>query len=246
MKKTLTTLLLFSLIYLRGFSQTFVVMDTNNNNYSNAVMDIYLPANSTNTTELLVKNTSSTTDTFKVVRTLQYIDALDATQFCWGGLCYGTTTNTSFQSLACPTNSTINFVGGGFHAVFNSGPACIIRLVHYKFYNIHNASDSTGITLRYICSTGIKEESKVEGNLSSIYPNPVSSSSIINYTLDVTAKHAKITVSDILGKEVKQIPLNEKQGNVQINSNEFEAGVYFYSLKVDDKIITTKKLIITK
>ncbi len=244
MKKIITIVCLLSFSVF-GYSQNFVLYDTILNDVSNTTMNINIEVSTSNITEILVKNTAASTDTFKVFRTVINIDALDQTQFCWGGLCYGSTTNTSNLSLACPQNDTIDFIGNGFHAVFVAGTECVTRQVHYRFYNIHNLADSVGITLQYNCVTGINEVAAVGGSVSDAYPNPVASSSLINYKLDAKAQKAKFVFYDVLGKVVKQITVADKEGSEKINHNDFEAGIYFYSFVVDDKIIATKKLVVS-
>ena len=245
MKKTITTICLFCISFF-GFSQTYVLMDSLFNVVTGTIMDINMPANTTNITEILVKNTAATTDTFKVHRTVMNIDALDQTQFCWGGLCYGSTTNTSNLSLACPYNDTIDFLGNGVHAVFVAGPECVTRLVHYNFFNIHNPADTAGVTLRYLCTTaGINEHSDQLGSVSAAFPNPITSSSSIKYKLEENAKQGKLIFYDVLGKVIKQIVLSGKEGTEKISTNDFDAGIYFYTFLVDDKIISTKKLVIS-
>jgi hypothetical protein len=49
----------------------------------------------------------------------------------------------------------------------------------------------------------------------------------------------------MLGKMVKQLVLDEKQGVAKINVSDLNSGVYFYSFLVDEKAIVTKKLVVS-
>ncbi len=244
MKKTAITLIFCSCIIF-GYSQNIVLLDTNKNVISNTVFDIPIESNSSVALEILVKNAGSIADTIKVVRNIYTKDAADQTQFCWGGLCYLAATNISNLSLIIDPGDTVNYVENGFDATFTTGSACVTRLVHYKFYNIHNFSDSTGITLRYLCTTGLDDIANKGGIISNIYPNPAHSFVSVNYDINESDSKYGIIFYDILGKAVKVVDLNEKQGTAKINVTDLNAGIYFYSFLVDGKIISTKKLVIS-
>ena len=245
MKKIFTSLSLLSCI-IYGYSQNIVLLDDNINVISNTIVDINIAINSNSTKEILVKNAALFSDTIKVVRTIYTVDGADLTQFCWGGLCYLYTTNTSSLSLTIPSGDTVNFAqGNGFHAIFNAGAACVTRYVHYKFYNMHNYSDSTGVTLRYLCATGVDELSKESGVIGDAYPNPTNSLVSIKYNVNEFSEKGQLVFYDMLGKSVKKITLNDKQGEAKINVADLNAGIYFYTLMVNDKAISTKKLVIS-
>ena len=245
MKKITTALsLLLSIVY--GYSQNIVLLDDNKNVISNTIVDVSIAPSSNSTLELLVKNSGSSPDTIKVVRTIYSVDGADQTQFCWGGLCYLYTTNTSSLSLTIAPGDTVNYAQNGFHAIFNAGTASVTRLIHYKFYNMHNYSDSTGVTLRYLSPAGINELSEESGILANAYPNPANSLISVKYDINGASEKGKIIFYDMLGKSVKEIILNDKQGIAKINISDLNAGIYFYTLMTDDKAISTKKLVVSR
>lgn len=245
MKKIATTLCLISLVIF-GYSQNIVLMDDDHNVISNTTVDISIDSSTNTVTEILVKNAGSIADTIKVVRTIYSVDPSDQTQFCWGGLCYLPATSVSNLTTVIAPGDTIDFLEDGFHAIFNSGTSCVTRSVHYKFYNVNNFSDSTGITLRYLCSTGVNELMKVGGNISSGYPNPANSMVSFKYDLKEFSEKAEIKFYNMLGRSVKEVILTDKQGVTKINVMDMDAGIYFYSFIVDDKIISTKKMVISR
>lgn len=245
MRKIATTLYLLSSVIF-GYSQNIVLLNDNKNIISNTIVDINIASSSGATDEILIKNVSLIPDTLKVIRTIYSVDAGDQTQFCFGGLCYSFTTDVSNLSLIIAPGDTVDFSENGFHSIFNSGTSCVTRSVHYKFYNIHNFSDSTGVTLRYLCSTGIDELLHGGGVISAAYPNPANSLVSIKYDVNELSQKSKIIFYNMLGKSVKEIILNDKQGTVKINVGDLNAGIYFYTFMVDDKIISTKKMVINR
>jgi hypothetical protein len=79
------------------------------------------------------------------------------------------------------------------------------------------------------------------------YPNPVDYSTTVKYTLPQTFYSAKITITDSSGKVYKQIPLSHTgTGQITIDAKNLYAGVYFYSLYVDNTPVDTKKMILKK
>ncbi len=245
MKKITTTLCLI-LYIVYGYGQNIVLLNDNKNVISNTTMDINIASSSSAAIEILVKNAALIPDTIKVIRSIYTIDTADQTQFCWGGLCYLYTTNISSLALTIAPGDTVNFAqDNGFHAIFSAGAACVTRLVHYKFYNTHNFSDSTGVTLRYLCATEVGELSKEGGMIGNAYPNPANSIVSIKYDVNESST-SKIIFYDMLGKSVKEIILNGKQGTAKINVGDLNAGIYFYKLMVDNKTIATKKMIINR
>ncbi|MDQ3048858.1 MAG: T9SS type A sorting domain-containing protein [Bacteroidota bacterium] len=248
MKKIFTTLCLISSAYFAG-AQTIVLLDEAMNVVSNTIIDIPMTVSSNHNEEILSYNPTASDETQKVLRTIYTVDPADQTQFCWGGLCYGFSTNLSSLSATIPTMDTISFnqsPGMGFHAIFNSSAVTGTRVVHYKFYDTTNPNDTVGVTLRYNIVAGINDESKANGSISNAFPNPSSTTIAIKYDLNEFATEGKIVFHDMLGKAVKEIVLNDKQGTAKVNVSEMNAGIYFYTFMVNDKVLSTKKLVISK
>jgi hypothetical protein len=44
---------------------------------------------------------------------------------------------------------------------------------------------------------------------------------------------------------VKEVAIADKQGIAKLNVSDLNAGIYFYSIIVDNKQVTTKKLIVS-
>ncbi len=75
-----------------------------------------------------------------------------------------------------------------------------------------------------------------------IYPNPFTSSAILNVESDVKDLQFTFTVYDILGKQVMQ---NNHLGTTSvINRENLDAGVYFYKIENKQQILKSGKLII--
>jgi len=78
-------------------------------------------------------------------------------------------------------------------------------------------------------------------------PNPFSSNTEIKCYLPETTQQAAIYVYNLQGIELKAYPLSQAGLNtVIVNGSELPAGMYLYTLIVDNQIIDTKRMILTK
>lgn len=80
------------------------------------------------------------------------------------------------------------------------------------------------------------------------YPNPFNSETSVYYSIPYNAQ-VKIIVYDNLGKELS-ILLDEYKLSgkykLRMNASQFQSGVYYYSLHVDNKLIKNYKLVLIK
>ena len=108
-------------------------------------------------------------------------------------------------------------------------------------------------SLSQCCSnySGSKSETTLSGiadamRLDQNVPNPADGSTTISYYIPARISQATIQVSDLSGKIVKSFALYTGLGTVTIQANELPAGSYVYSLMVNDKMIASHKMEITK
>lgn len=77
-------------------------------------------------------------------------------------------------------------------------------------------------------------------------PNPFNSETVIKYYIPKSITSAYIYIYDLQGKEMKSVVLEQKgNGYIIINSSELYAGMFVYTLIVDNKIIDSKRMILT-
>jgi hypothetical protein len=95
------------------------------------------------------------------------------------------------------------------------------------------------VTAKITSPTGIADIALGSATLLQNAPNPFKSMTTISYQL--SGEKGKLTVQDLTGKLVKEIPLNQRSGIVAIQGN-LNAGVYFYSLWENGAIIDSKRM----
>jgi hypothetical protein len=96
-------------------------------------------------------------------------------------------------------------------------------------------------------TTSINENLQIDKEITlGNYPNPFRSFTTINFQTNISG-HTKLTVSDVLGRNVKILLDEYKQkGNysIQLNRKELPSGTYFYQLKTGEISLTKKMMII--
>ena len=100
-----------------------------------------------------------------------------------------------------------------------------------------------GFSVSYLSSSvGVNELEKVGFTLGQNVPNPFTSGSAISYQLANDAKSVMFTVTDVMGRVVSSEKAASTIGAHTVNIGSFAAGVYYYSLNVDGKVITKKMI----
>ncbi len=90
------------------------------------------------------------------------------------------------------------------------------------------------------------EEVSLDFDLSQNYPNPFNPSTIISYSIPKQS-NVSLKVYDILGKEVAELVNTEKPAGsyeVDFNAENLSSGIYFYTLKTNNSVLTKKMMLI--
>lgn len=96
------------------------------------------------------------------------------------------------------------------------------------------------------CTVGIDELDSYDNIHFSVYPNPTENNASIQ--TDLTAIHpidqAKIIITDITGRVVREIVLQQIIGSYELNTSEMNSGMYQLQLNIEGKNVRTIKLIV--
>jgi hypothetical protein len=79
-------------------------------------------------------------------------------------------------------------------------------------------------------------------------PNPFNISTTITYQLADNALNAKICVYNLTGKQLQcyELPATKGENAIEVRASSLQSGMYLYSLIVGDKLIDTKRMILTE
>lgn len=82
--------------------------------------------------------------------------------------------------------------------------------------------------------------------LSQNTPNPSHGTTTIPVEISQYAVSAFIQICNLQGVQVKKVNISDKgKSEVQINTSDMKAGIYMYSLIVDNKLINTRRMIVS-
>ena len=78
-------------------------------------------------------------------------------------------------------------------------------------------------------------------------PNPFSANTEIRFEIPENFTSAKLLIHDMQGAEIKNYSISTKgAGSIIIQGSELPAGMYMYTLLVNNRIVDTQKMILTK
>lgn len=80
----------------------------------------------------------------------------------------------------------------------------------------------------------------------SVYPNPARGQVTVSVSQLVTKNDLKLRLSNIIGREIRTVAMRPEatEGGMSINLSDLPAGMYFYSLVQNDKVLSTKRLVL--
>lgn len=159
----------------------------------------------------------------------------------------------SFNGTELVDVIAVSDTGGTFtpHYYHNDVQGCSL----FK-YEIYDSSDESTIlatvqvrfvhTTSGVCSDVSVAEEFSNNIVMNAFPNPIVNNATIEYELPYMGSSNSLVVYDMLGSIVADFPINSKEGRVNISSDNFKAGVYFYALQIDNETLMSKKLIFSK
>lgn len=78
------------------------------------------------------------------------------------------------------------------------------------------------------------------------YPNPLSTSTKISYSLPIGINTGRIVIYNLQGKEIKSFRVDNTFNELYLSTEDLPSGTYLYSLKTSDAVLETKKMVLIK
>lgn len=171
-----------------------------------------------------------------------YNQLTDDNAICWVA-CYSTSVSVSPQTIIIGggqvTGGTDTFIGHVYpdgDGVNRRGP------ITYVWYDVNNPNDSVAYTVNYEVNGGIGLEEGLFTDFS-VYPNPATSQLNIKYA-GMNGSNITFELVNMVGNKVYSKKLESKSADLKLDISTLPRGVYFYILKSDGKVSTSKKLVI--
>lgn len=241
MKKTLLLILISLLTTTFGFSQSLSLSDANGPITNNGTVIITGSVYSLLISKIYCTNNSASTINVRVKK--EYISLIQGTYntYCWGN-CYDSSLYISGITVPIGAGITdsLNFIGD-----YNGHGIPGASTIKYTFYDDSNPTDEVSVNVQYTATVGL-DELLSDVNFSAAYPNPATNQVSFNYSLPVGISEASIIIRDILGNTVKKSLITNQEGKVVISTKDLTNGLYFSTVIVNDKIFSSRKLIINR
>ncbi|MEM9859036.1 MAG: T9SS type A sorting domain-containing protein [Bacteroidota bacterium] len=220
-----------------SFGQAFKVVSPSSNFKSTIGKQIKAP--------VAIQNISNKPIQLIFKRIDKVIGSSQKNYFCWGTECYESTVDQIPISKRINPGETSEM----FKSILETGLVAGISTVKYLIYDRDNPSEAIEYEINYTVEEDLASNtvfSSSEMMINEIYPNPVREFAIIDYTIHNEDVEAKIVLHNVLGSVVGEYELSYFETKLKINTEEFNPGVYFYTLHLDNDGVLTKKLIIRK
>ncbi|MBN4065845.1 T9SS type A sorting domain-containing protein [Candidatus Amoebophilus asiaticus] len=114
-------------------------------------------------------------------------------------------------------------------------------------------SDSTGgiegtgaLNVNKLCGITSLQEKGINNSELTVYPNPFTISTTIQYTLAQFSNNVFLYLYGITGKEIYYSRMTSQNGKIELNSSQLTPGTYFVKLVVDEEVARTEKFVIVK
>jgi hypothetical protein len=192
---------------------------------------------------LQIRNTSDKTMTLVIRRVYAQLGGTQRNYFCAGGTCLDH--RIEDYTLKIEPEQTLDFL----HIALDAGLAADHSAVKYIAFNRANPAESIEFELNFQVE---ERPGKMDIytsrhiTLHDVFPNPVSEHAFVAYTVLDQKIKAKIIIHNLLGNSIEEYPLPAGENKIKIRADGLNAGIYFYTLYINNEGVITRKLIIKK
>ena len=232
------SLLLVIMVFTRflAYSQAFEISNLQDSYKGSVGETIKAP--------LYFKNTSDKPITIIIRKVDDDIRSTQKTYFCLDNNCFDQRIH-DFSIRIEPGQTLTNFhvaLEGGLVEGVNS-------LIKYVAYNKQSPNQSIELDLNFTVeperASNIYTSRHI--TLTNVYPNPVIDDFVsVAYKVLSDQVKAKIVIHNILGNLVAESELPPVDNVVKIKAENLSAGIYFYTLYINNEGMMTRKLIVKK
>lgn len=140
-------------------------------------------------------------------------------------------------------------VMNNFQVVLEAGLVSGESSLRYVAFNKYNPAHAVEFDLNFIVEEKPEKQDLYRSRfitLKDVYPNPVVDQAVVDYKMNDDQVKAKIVVHNILGNVVGEYSLPPSENFVRVRTDDLSAGIYFYTLYVENEGVITRKLIVRK
>lgn len=192
---------------------------------------------------LRFKNTSDKAITLIIRKVNGQIGSSQKNYFCLDNNCYDQ--RVEDYIIKIDAGQTLNSLMVNLEAGLVAGES----VLKYMAYNKSNPAQSLEFELNFSVEEKQDKQSIYSSRfvmLHDVYPNPVTDQAFVDYKILNDQITAKLVVHNLLGNVVGEYSLPILENLIRVKTDDLAAGIYFYTLYVDDEGVMTRKLIVKK
>ena len=189
--------------------------------------------------EIKVHNNGSTPLNVIVLKGAQLVPPGTENWFYFGGIQYPFGVDTSGM-VTVPVNETDDSFESYYDAIGIEGTGGIV----YAFMDPLYPASYAVFRFNFEASLGISETILENTSFSAAYPNPVTSVVSFDYDIPNEVNSAQILITNLLGAVVSETTLEGNYGTSRIDVSNLTEGIYFATLKLDNFIANTQKILV--
>jgi hypothetical protein len=122
--------------------------------------------------------------------------------------------------------------------------------IKYVAVNKSNAAEAVEFDLHFTVAEETAEKEHIYSSryivVYNAYPNPVVDHAYLEYKMFSDQMEAKIVLHNILGNSIESYILSPLETKTKIKAETLSAGIYFYTLYLDNEAVATRKLVVKK
>jgi hypothetical protein len=136
-----------------------------------------------------------------------------------------------------------------FQVALDAGLVAGLSAVKYIAYNKSNPSQSIEFEVNFAVEEKAKKQSIYTSKyitIKDVYPNPVVDHALVDYKILNEQVKAKIIIHNILGNNQGEYELSSGENLLRIPTDDLSAGIYFYTLYINEEGVLTCKIVVRK
>ncbi len=120
-------------------------------------------------------------------------------------------------------------------------------VITYEFYSLDELFEPVTLTVKFVSGMFSANASEaIPSRISDPRPNPARDFTIFDYSLPLDARSARLVVRNLTGTVVMEVPLPPTGSRIRVETNSLSNGVYLYSFLVNEQVVLTRKLVISR
>lgn len=246
--KKIISCLFFIAVKCSGFGQSFQFIEPG----GNAAQPVYMRQSADTAGDEFILNCVNHTLTSKSVKVRMTVLSTPAgcsndVFFCDPIACYPASVHLSVAAFGIGPGDTAT---GALVPHIDQGTCCGDYEVSYCLFDVSDESDSVNVLVYYHvegnhCTNGVGELQS-EYFLGDAYPNPASGIITIPFAFGKLPVHSSVEIFSAAGEKIAAYELGKNSGELVLDPGFLSGGFYFYSLVINGRSVSRKKLLIVK